>query len=225
MIIIEKLHKKYASKTVLNQINFEFKKGNIYGVVGKNGAGKTTLFKCITGLEKYNGKIYCTEGILKHKLGYLETESFFFEKMTGKEYIELLCSARNINLKNIDDKNIFNLPLNSYVQTYSTGMKKKLALLAVLLQKNEYFILDEPFNGVDIQSNILIVEIIKELKRLKKTVLISSHIFSTLYESCDCILHLENGKFNSIIEKSEFTAFEQRIKQKTIGNQIKNLNL
>jgi ABC-2 type transport system ATP-binding protein len=65
---------------------------------------------------------------------------------------------------------------------------KKLALTAILLQENKFFILDEPFNGVDIQSNIIITELIIKLKELGKTILISSHIFSTLNDTCDEIL-------------------------------------
>lgn len=80
----------------------------------------------------------------------------------------------------IDNRNIFDLPLNQYAATYSTGMKKKLALMAILIQENKVLILDEPFNGVDIHSNIIITEIIHQLKLLNKTILISSHIFSTL---------------------------------------------
>ena len=179
MIKIEKLSKFYARKQVLNAINVEFKKGTVYGVVGENGAGKTTLFRCISGLESYKGIISSDFNKLKDHLGLLSTEPFFFSKITGKEYIQFLANARHLKLSNIESKNIFDLPLNQYASTYSTGMKKKLALTALLLQENEVFILDEPFNGVDIQSNLVIAEIIKKLKILKKTVISSSHIFST----------------------------------------------
>jgi ATPase subunit of ABC transporter with duplicated ATPase domains len=86
--------------------------------------------------------------------------------ITGKEYIRLLCNARGKTNLDIDSKNIFDLPLNQYASTYSTGMKKKLAITAILLQENDYFILDEPFNGVDIQSNVILTEIILKLKEL-----------------------------------------------------------
>jgi ABC-2 type transport system ATP-binding protein len=72
-------------------------------------------------------------------------------------------------------------------------MKKKLAITAILLQENSYFILDEPFNGLDIQSNIILTEIILKLKELDKIVLISSHIFSTLSDTCDEIHLLRKG--------------------------------
>jgi ABC-2 type transport system ATP-binding protein len=163
--------------------------------VGENGAGKTTLFRCIAGLEVFEGEIHATKSPLKNHLGLLFTDPFFFPKLTGKEYIQLLCNAREIELHDINARNIFDLPLNQYASTYSTGMKKKLAITAILLQKNDYFILDEPFNGVDIQSNIIITEIIHKLKELGKIVLISSHIFSTLSATCDEI-HLLKRKIS-----------------------------
>ena len=120
MIKIEKLSKFYGKKKVLNSIDLEFKKGKIYGIVGENGAGKTTLFRCISGLESYKGNITSDYTKLKDHLGLLLTEPFFFSKITGKEYIQLLANARQIKLTNIEDKNIFDLPLNQYASTYST---------------------------------------------------------------------------------------------------------
>lgn len=162
---------------------------------------------------------------MKNHLGLLQTEPYFFSKITGIEYIRLLLNARNIKLKDVKNKNVFDLPLKQYVSTYSTGMKKKLALTAVLLQKNEIYLLDEPFNGVDIQSNIIITEIINQLKILNKTVLISSHVFSTLKETCDQIHLLDNGEFIKSVPKNEFENLEQEMKQITIGNKIKNMGL
>ncbi|CAI8219111.1 MAG: ABC transporter ATP-binding protein NatA [Formosa sp. Hel1_33_131] len=225
MIKIEKLSKFYARKQVLNAINVEFKKGTVYGVVGENGAGKTTLFRCISGLESYKGIISSDFNKLKDHLGLLCTEPFFFPKITGKEYIQFLANARHLKLSNIETKNIFDLPLNQYASTYSTGMKKKLALTALLLQENEVFILDEPFNGVDIQSNLVIAEIIKKLKMLKKTVIISSHIFSTLAATCDEIYLMKNGKIIKKVKQIDFDALENEMKDFTVGNRIDRLGL
>jgi len=225
MIRIDGVSKYYGKNEVLKNINLEFSRGNVYGVVGENGSGKTTLFKCIAGLETHSGKIISDITPLKNHLGLLLTDPFIFSKITGKEYIRLLCNARGRANIDIEDKNIFDLPLNQYASTYSTGMKKKLAITAILLQENEYFILDEPFNGVDIQSNIILTEIILKLKELNKIVLISSHIFSTLRDTCDEIHLLRKGEQIKSVEKAEFTYLEEEMKSTTIGNRIEKLDL
>lgn len=225
MIKIEHLSKKYGTNQVLKDISLSFEKGRVYGIVGENGAGKTTLFRCIAGLEKYDGSIGSDFDILKNHLGFLQTEPFFFSKITGREYIQLLCNARNNRINNIHERNIFDLPLDQYASTYSTGMKKKLALTAILIQENSFFILDEPFNGVDIQSNILITDIIHKLKNLGKTVIISSHIFSTLSDTCDEIHLMHEGEFTRKVYREEFADLEQSMKEVSIGNKIEKLGL
>ncbi len=225
MIKIKELSKLFGNKEVLKNLSMEFSKGNVYGIVGENGAGKTTLFRCIAGLESYSGEIISDVMPLKNHLGLLLTEPFFFTMMTGREYIRLLCNARGKTNVDIDSKNIFDLPLDQYASTYSTGMKKKLAITAILLQENEYFILDEPFNGVDIQSNIILTEIILKLKELNKIVIISSHIFSTLSDTCDEIHFLRKGEQIKSVNKTGFKDLEQEMKEITIGNLIKNLDL
>ena len=225
MIRINGLNKNFGKNEVLKNINLDFTEGKVYGVVGENGAGKTTLFRCIAGLEDYQGEITSDLNPLKNHLGLLLTEPFFFSKITGKEYIRLLCNARGKTTGDIEGKNIFDLPLNQYASTYSTGMKKKLALTAILLQENDYYILDEPFNGVDIQSNIILTEIIKKLKDLYKTVIISSHIFSTLNDTCDEIHLLRRGEQIRTVQKDDFNNLEEEMKAITIGNKIETLDL
>lgn len=225
MIKVTELTKSYGAKQVLKNINLSFSEGNVYGIVGGNGAGKTTLFRCIAGLEDYQGEVKSTLEPLKNHLGLLMTEPFFFSKITGKEYLQLLCNARNIRIDNIESRNIFDLPLDQFTSTYSTGMKKKLAITAILLQNNKYFILDEPFNGVDIQSNIIITEIIHKLKELKKIVIISSHIFSTLSVTCDEIHLIKNGEFIKTVKKEDFSKLEAEMKEITIANKLDKLQL
>jgi ABC-2 type transport system ATP-binding protein len=225
MIEVIQLSKKYGTVKALENIHIRFEEGSVYGIVGENGAGKTTLFRCMAGLEDYEGQILSDAIPLKNQLGFLPTEPYFFSKITAREYIQLLGNARKKKIDHIEDKNIFELPLNQYASTLSTGMKKKLALLAILLQGNKYFILDEPFNGVDIQSNLLLIEIIHRLKELNKTVIISSHIFSTLSDTCDIIYLLSKGNLIKAVKKEDFNLLESEIKAFSIGDKIEKLNL
>lgn len=225
MIEISNLSKQYGAVQALVNVNIRFDEGQVYGIVGENGAGKTTLFRCIAGLENYEGQIVTDTEPLKNYLGFLPTEPFYFSKITGTEYIQLLCNARGKKIKDIEEKNIFDLPLNRYASTLSTGMKKKLAIMAILLQENKYFILDEPFNGVDIQSNLILVEIVHKLRELKKTVIISSHIFSTLSDTCDEICLFSKGKFIKSVKKEDFSMLEADMKEFSIGNKIEKLKL
>lgn len=225
MIRIEKLNKSYGTKKVLTDIDLEFSEGGVYGIVGENGAGKTTLFKCIAGLEQFNGTIYTDHSPLKDVLGFLPTDPIFLSHITGWEYLKLFCVARGVKTENFEEQNIFDLPLNEYAANYSTGMKKKLAIMAVLLQQNKVFILDEPFNGVDIQSNIIISALIKKLKSKGKTILISSHIFSTLKETCDHIYYVQKGKIAKQVNPEQFDDLENEMKTRTIDDSIDRLVL
>jgi ABC-2 type transport system ATP-binding protein len=225
MIETVNLSKRYGAIKALENINVRFDAGRVYGIVGENGAGKTTFFRCMAALEEYTGQIVSDPEPLKNHLGFLPTEPYFFSKITGKEYIQLLSNAREKKIERIEEKNIFDLPLNQYASTYSTGMKKKLAITAILLQDNACFILDEPFNGVDIQSNLIITGIIHKLRAIRKTVIISSHIFSTLSDTCDEIHLLSKGKLVKSVGKEDFAALEAEMKDISIGNRIEKLQL
>lgn len=225
MIKVQNLSKSYGSNKVLDNINLELEKGKIYGVVGENGSGKTTLFKCIAGLEEYSGSIESEFEPLKNHLGILLTEPYFMAKLTAREYVMLMCNARGRSYKEIDEKNIFDLPLDRYASQYSTGMKKKLAIFAILLQGNAFFILDEPYNGVDIQSNIIITELIKSLRTLGKTIMTSSHIISSLTDICDEIFILKDGQISKGFDKENFNKLGLEMQNDNIADKINLLGL
>jgi ABC-2 type transport system ATP-binding protein len=211
MLIVQNLSKNYGSHQILDNINLSFGKGEVHGLVGENGAGKTTLFKCISGLESYEGEVIYDMGILKNVTGYLPTFPYYFSNMSGYEYLVLLCQARGIHIKNISEFNFFDLPLKQYAETYSTGMQKKLAITGLLLQKNQVFILDEPFNGVDISSNMIIKDILAKLKSMDKMIIMSSHIFSSLQDSCDYLHYLKGGKIKTSLPKGSFDQIEMEM--------------
>jgi len=213
MIQVTKLSKSFGNNQVLSNINLTIPRGKIVGIVGANGAGKTTLFKCIAGLLPHEGNIVADWTPLKEHLGLLLTDPFFFSRMTGKEYLSMLCDARKVAVPDLDRNNLFDLPLSRYASTYSTGMKKKLAITGILLQQNDCFILDEPFNGLDIQSNIMVVDLLHHLRERGKTVLVSSHIFSTLKDTCDEIHVLSEGELVKSVKADAYADLEDELKK------------
>ncbi len=220
LIQIDNLSKSYYTKKVLSNINTNFESNKIHGIVGENGAGKTTLFHCLTSLTKYEGKIMFEKTQdPKNITGFLPAELYFYPRITGKQYIEFCLKARNQNLKQLKEWNdIFDLPLDEYAENYSTGMKKKLAIMAILLQENQLFILDEPFNGVDLISNMTLSKIFQKLKEQGKTIILSSHILSSLTDICDKIYHLKNGNIKTEYTKDLFGTIETDILKNTLNS-------
>jgi len=208
MIEISNLSKSYGKYKVLGNLNLSLPSGKIIGIVGANGAGKSTLFKCIHGTETFEGSITSEFENLRTKIGMLETNPIMLSMITGEEYLILHCNARKLPVPDLKDMNMFDLPLKKFASNYSTGMKKKLALTAILIQNNEVFILDEPFNGVDLQSNLKLKSTFLKLREEGKTVLISSHIFSTLSEICDEIHLIQNGEISMSADKSTYGELE-----------------
>jgi len=160
MINIENLTVTFDKNTVLKNINISFEKGIIHGIVGLNGAGKTTFFNVLAKTLKPNSGMLTFDN---HPLSikdsaYLETVNYFYPGITGNEYLKIFQQTNtNFNLKLLQD--YFKLPLNDLIENYSTGMKKKLALLSILKQDRSVYILDEPLTG-------LILRQIKFLKLL-----------------------------------------------------------
>lgn len=211
MISINNLTVRYTSEhNVIHSLNLSMSEGNIHGIVGLNGSGKTTLLNTLFGLMKpCNGQIiWNNQPLNKKHIAILPTENFFYSYITGREYLMLINNA----LFDADKWNeLFELPLDQIIDNYSTGMKKKLAFLAVLKQDKPILILDEPFNGIDMESCSIMRSILLKIKEKGKTIIITSHIIETLTNLCDQIHHLENGTIKQSRLKSEFGAFEKEI--------------
>jgi len=211
MIYVRGLHKSYGKNPVLRDLHIDFRAGKVYGIVGANGAGKTTFFRCLAGLEKYEGQVSSDLAPLKDHLSYLPAAIYFLPKITGREYLELLVRARKKRVPDIDKRNFFDLPLDTYVTGYSSGMKKKLGIMGVLLQDSDVYILDEPYNGLDFQSCLILTHVIQRLRQKNRTVVLSSHIFGSLEETCDAIAVLRDGRLDGSVSKERFPELREQI--------------
>ena len=194
MIEIRNLTKKYCDLAVIDNFSHSFDKGKVYGVMGENGAGKSTLFRCIAGIESYDGSVLVSENT---QIAYMNDTPFFYSYVTGMEYIEFCLRAKGKSvsrdvINKLNDK--FALPLNRYASRYSLGMKKRLILMALMLQDNDIVIMDEPFNGIDLAGTIVLRHWLKEMKASGKCVILSSHIVSAISDICDEIIYIHKGK-------------------------------
>jgi ABC-2 type transport system ATP-binding protein len=212
MISIKNLSVTFGEHVVLNNISMNFVEGHIHGIVGLNGAGKTTFFNALAKTLKPDEGLVEKDGIpLTIKdTAYLETVNFFYSRITGNEYLKIF-KQTNADFNLLTFQQYFKLPLDELVENYSTGMKKKLALLAILKQDKPIFILDEPFNGLDLETNKILELIITTLKQKGKTVFISSHIIEPLLTTCNNIHLLENGCFIKSFEQAEFDKIDDAL--------------
>ncbi|MEM1320934.1 MAG: ATP-binding cassette domain-containing protein [Bacteroidota bacterium] len=214
MLRIENLLVAYGDNIVLKNLRIQFAEGEIHGVLGMNGTGKTTFFNTLYGfVPSQQGQcLYQDQPVQNRSIAYLETHNYFYPYMNGREYLRLL-SLSNPDFA-IDEWNlIFDLPLEVLVENYSTGMKKKLAFLGMLALDRPILILDEPFNGVDIESNEKIYQILKRIKGQGKIILLSSHIISSLTGICDRISYLSGGHFARTYLREEYAELELLIKE------------
>ena len=211
MLEIRNLRKAYGSHIVLHDVSLTLRPGTIHGLVGANGAGKTTLINCLYGLENdFNGTVRDTVGsAVRERTGLLPYEPYFYPRLTGREYLEFCLQARGRPVVDFTGWNqLLELPLDQFADEYSAGMRKKLALLALLVQQFNYLILDEPFNGLDLEANLLLKEILKRLRDRGTGILLTSHILGALTETSDEISVLVGGRVQRHYTAAEFGTLE-----------------
>ena len=209
MLKIENLFKNYGKFCAVNDLNLHIPKGEIFGFVGPNGAGKTTTMRIICGLlDATSGKVYA-DGIdvinkpkaLKRRIGYMPDFFGVYDDLKVMEYLEFYASIYNIKgteskkvcsdlleLVDLTDKADF------YVDSLSRGMKQRLCLARSLVHNPDLLILDEPASGMDPRARIEMKEILRTLKNMGKTILVSSHILPELAELCTSIGIIEKGR-------------------------------
>jgi len=197
-------NKKIGKKKILCDISLTLTGGNVYGFYGRNGSGKTMLFRAISTL------IYPTSGDIKiddisiihedfdlRSIGVLLEEPGFYPYLTGLENLDLLYT---INHKKNDEYIISwmkKIGLEEYknlkYKEYSLGMKQKLRILQAIMEDQKIILLDEPTNALDEKSILIVRDIIKELKKEGKLILLASHNKEDLRILCDKIYNIEEG--------------------------------
>jgi ABC-2 type transport system ATP-binding protein len=218
MLDIQHITVSYDDKTIINDLSLPLEKGMVHGLVGLNGAGKTTLLNTIYQFKKAEaGTISWDNHPLKRSdIAYLEAENFFYSNITGREYLTLFSN----DLSDLPAWNeLLQLPFDDLIDYYSTGMKKKLALLAILKLNRPILVLDEPFNGLDIETAEMVKKIITILRGQGKTIILTAHIFEILMSVCDNVYLLEKGAITHTVARPEFDTFYTMLKNRIDINQ------
>lgn len=212
MIVINNLSFAYNEKPILQNINISFEEHLTHGIVGLNGSGKTTFFNILSGfLASDEGSITLSgAAIKKNDIAYIDAESFFYPKLTAVEFLSVFPKT-NAAYNEVELAKVFDLPLDEFIDSYSTGMKKKLLIISQLKEDKKVFILDEPFNGLDIESNKTLQLIIELLNKKQKTIFIASHIIEPLYTICQKIHHLKNKHFVKSYSAGEFSQLDAEV--------------
>jgi ABC-2 type transport system ATP-binding protein len=209
MIQIQGLTKHYGLLAALVDLNLAIGAGDIFGFIGPNGAGKTTTMRILATLLQPSSGLAVIDGLdvtkkgreVRRRVGYMPDFMGVYDDLKVFEYLEFFAAAFNIERKKRQGivEGVLELTdLQSKkamaVDSLSRGMQQRLGLARVLIHDPKVLILDEPASGLDPRARIEIRELLRELKRMGKTIMISSHILSELEEICDHVGIIEQGK-------------------------------
>ena len=218
MIETKNLTKKYGNLTAVDDLNLTVKDGDIFGFIGPNGAGKTTTMRIlVTLLEPTRGQAF-VNGLdvrrqgkkVRRLVGYMPDFMGVYDDLKVFEYLEFFAAAFGIErrkrksiVEGVLELTDLQSKQSAAVDSLSRGMQQRLGLARVLIHDPKVLILDEPASGLDPRARIEIRELLRELKRMGKTIMISSHILSELEEICDHVGIIEHGRmvFSGTLEE------------------------
>ena len=219
MIQTINLTKQYGQLTALANLNLEIEQGECFGFIGPNGAGKTTTIKILSTLLKPTWGEARIDGLsvgpvnarqVRSVIGYVPDYFGSYDDMVVQEYLEFFAAAYDIHgdarkrvIGDVLDLTELGYKIDAEVNGLSRGMKQRLSLARVLLHDPKVLLLDEPASGLDPRARIEIRELLKELHRMGKTILISSHILLELAELCSSVGIIEQGelKFTGTVQE------------------------
>ena len=208
MLKIVNLKKSYGKKEVLHGINLNIEDGDLFGFIGSNGAGKTTTIKCVCGINDFeSGEIYIDGMNIKEKpieckmiTSYIPDNPDLYEFLTGMQYLNLVSDIYHITKDAREEEinkyaTIFELDkvLGDVINSYSHGMRQKLALISALIRKPKLLILDEPFVGLDPKASHTIKEIMKEMCKNGCSIFFSTHVLEVAEKLCNKIAIIKDG--------------------------------
>jgi len=209
LIEVEGLHKRFGSQVALQEVDFVVPAGEIFGFIGPNGAGKTTTIRILATLAMPDAGTATIGGIpvaedphsVRELIGYMPDFFGVYDRLTSIEYLEFYAACHGVphrRRRAVGHELLELVDLSEraedQVDTLSRGMKQRLCLARALVHDPQVLLLDEPASGLDPRARIEMRELIRELRRMGKTILVSSHILPELEELCTWVGFIDAGR-------------------------------
>jgi len=209
LIVIDKLVKKYEDTIAVNGLSLEVKEGELFGLLGPNGAGKTTTINVLCGLLKPTSGSVSVGGYdvtkesfkIKELIGVCPQDTAVYSYLTGRENVELFGNLHTMpkdKIKKNSEELLNKLGLledaNRRAGRYSGGIRRRLNIAMALVQDPKIVFLDEPTVGMDVQSRHAVWDFLREIKKRRKTIILTTHYMEEAEELCDRVGIIDHGK-------------------------------
>jgi ABC-2 type transport system ATP-binding protein len=209
MIRINELSKSFGDKRAVDRLTVNVDPGEILGFLGPNGAGKSTTVKILTGLMRPDSGSASVAGFdvltspleAKRRLGYVPEQPIIYDTLTGDEYLDLVGSLHHLEPAIAKQRRAELLELfglgdakHQQIQEYSKGMRQKVVIASALLHRPEVLILDEPLDGLDANTALVMKELLRQLAAQGRTIMFSSHILEVVERICTRIVIIDKGR-------------------------------
>lgn len=207
IVEVKNVSKSFKKTLALNNVNVNFERGKIHGIIGRNGSGKTVLFKCICGfMNPTSGEIWVdgkkVKPFVSQDMGIILENPGFIGSLSGYKNLRLLADIH----KKISDNEIkeallkvgLDPKMKKHVRKYSLGMRHRLGIAQAIMEKPRLLILDEPMNGLDKQGVAEIRALFKDLNKEGITIILSSHYSEDIDILCDTVCEMDAGKLTII---------------------------
>jgi ABC-2 type transport system ATP-binding protein len=247
MIEFQKVTRSYGRKLALDGFELTVKPGELFALLGPNGAGKTTAIKLMTGLLRPDsgGVSVCGHDLVRNvrnaaqAMGYVPDEPFLYDKLSGREFLQFIGQIRGLTEAEVADAidretKHFEMSafLDSLIDTYSHGMKQRLAFASSLLHTPRVLVLDEPMVGLDPRSVRMVKDLLRQHAARGMTIFMSTHTLSVAEEIADRIGILDRGRLQFLGTVAELqrelsslqTSLESLFLQLTEGDEINGKN-
>jgi len=238
IVILDKILKQFKNKKILNNLSLKVTSGEIFGLIGKSGCGKTTLLKVLIGMLnydlgeiKFNGKRIHSfnKNLLKENIGFASQENMLYDELTLYENIKYYGTLYGLKKRVLQSNanqliKLFGLEdfKTSLIKIFSSGMKKRANILVSLIHNPQVLILDEPTVGLDPLLREDIWHYIKEINKIGKTIIVTSHLLEELQDNCDTIAFMGNGEIAGTIDSSNKKKFDKKSLNDIFKEWIKN---